>query len=59
MADPYSSGSLHAEYKRIGGHVSGIGVRVLLPHLAERVLHRGHGGMVEGEVAWLLSVHWL
>ena len=58
MADSYSSGSLHAEYKGIGRHVSGIGERVFLPHLAERVLHGRHGGMVEGEVAWLLLVCW-
>lgn len=48
----YRSGSLHAEHKRIGRHVSGIGVGIFLPHLAEWILHRRHGGMVEGEVAW-------
>lgn len=42
---------LHAQHEGVGEHVSGVRQRVLLPQLAEKVLHGGHAGVVEDKVA--------
>jgi hypothetical protein len=47
----YSSDRLHTQHKGVLGEVARVAQAVLLPQLAEQVLHAAHGAEVVGEVA--------
>ncbi len=47
----YSSDGFHAQDKSILGQVARVAQRVLLPQLAEQILHAAHASEVVGEVA--------
>jgi hypothetical protein len=47
----YGGDSLHAEHKGVLGQVARVAQAVLLPQLAEQILHAAHGAEVVGEVA--------